>query len=65
MQVKMKSAKLTARDGWLLCPACSRGKVLKLNPGTRAVNLTVFCKVCGTESIVNIDKCLCQSACAT
>lgn len=60
-----KSDKLTAKNGWLICPACGRGKVLKLNPETRAVDLTVFCKVCGTESIVNIDECLCLSACAT
>lgn len=38
---------------------------MKLNPGTRAMELTVFCKVCGAESIVNIDECLCRSACAT
>lgn len=60
-----KAGKLTAKNGWLICPACGRGKVLKLNPATRAVDLTVFCKVCGTESIVNIDECLCLSACAT
>lgn len=65
MQNARKTAKLTARNGWLLCPACGRGKVLKLNPQTRAVELTVFCKVCGAESIVNIDECLCPSACAT
>lgn len=29
------------------------------------MELTVFCKVCGAESIVNIDECLCRSACAT
>lgn len=60
-----KPAKLAVKNRWLICPACGRGKVLKLNPGTRAVELTVFCKVCGAESIVNIDECLCQSACAT
>lgn len=65
MQVNVKSAKLIVKDGWLICPRCGRGKVLKLNPGTRAKDLTVFCKVCGQESIVNIDECLCLSACAT
>lgn len=65
MQSGTKAGKLIVKDGWLLCPTCGRGKVLKLNPGTRAVDLTVFCKVCGTESIVNIDECLCPSACAT
>ncbi|WP_369284005.1 cysteine-rich KTR domain-containing protein [Oscillibacter sp. GMB15532] len=53
------------QDKWLICPRCGRGKVLKLNPGTRAKDLTVFCKVCGQESIIDIDECLCLSACAT
>ncbi len=65
MQSTTKPAKLVVKDGWLLCPRCHRGKVLKLNPGTRARDLTVFCKVCGKESVVNIDQCLCPSACAT
>lgn len=65
MQNEAKPAKLTVKNRWLLCPACGRGKVLKLNPETRAEKLTVYCKICGTESIVNIDECLCQSACAT
>lgn len=49
----------------MICPKCGRGKVLKLNPATRATDLVVYCKVCGKESIVNIDECLCLSACAT
>ncbi len=65
MQSMPKTAKLAVKNRWMLCPACGRGKVLKLNPGTRAVELTVYCKICGTESIVNIDECLCRSACAT
>lgn len=64
MQSTPKPAKLKVKDRWLICPACGRGKVLKLNPATRAVSLTVYCKLCGAESIVNIDECLCQSACA-
>ena len=48
-----------------MCPRCGRGKVLRLNPKTRATSLTVYCKICGSESIVNIDECLCLSACAT
>jgi transcription elongation factor Elf1 len=60
-----KCDKLIAKKGWLMCPACGRGKVLKLTPRTRAEELTVYCKLCGAESIVNIDQCLSQSACAT
>lgn len=65
MQTPRESVKLVVKEGWLWCPVCGRGKVLKVRPGTRAADLTVFCKVCGRESIVNIDECLCQSACAT
>jgi len=63
--VNARNAKAKKEDIWLVCPRCGRGKVLKLNPGTRAKDLTVFCKVCGQESIVNIDERLCLSACAT
>ncbi len=48
-----------------MCPRCGRGKVLRLHPSTRAKDLPVYCKVCQTESIVNIDESLCLSACAT
>lgn len=65
LQTEVKTAKLNAKNGWLLCPRCGRGKVLRLNPDTRARSLTVYCKICGKESIVNIDECLCLSACAT
>lgn len=65
MQSKRNDGRLVTKDGWLMCPRCGRGKVLRLNPKTRATALTVYCKVCGRESTVNIDECLCQSACAT
>lgn len=65
MQCIEKHGRIKAKDGWLICPKCGRGKVLKLNPATRATDLVVYCKVCGKESIVNIDECLCPSACAT
>ena len=65
LQTEAKTAKLDTKNGWLLCPRCGRGKVLRLNLETRARSLTVYCKVCGKESIVNIDECLCLRACAT
>ena len=37
-----------------MCPACGRGKVLKLLPETEAKKLIVHCKRCNKESIVNI-----------
>lgn len=47
--------KLDIKSGWVICPKCGKGKVLKLSENTKAENLVVFCKVCGDESIVNID----------
>lgn len=37
-----------------MCPACGKHKLLRLEPDTAAENLPVYCKRCGTESIVNI-----------
>lgn len=59
LQGKVNCGKLTVKDGWLMCPACGRGKVLKVRKDTEAKNLVVHCKLCGKESTVNI-KCLCQ-----
>lgn len=39
-----------------MCPACGRGKVLRLLPNTEARNLVVHCKMCKQESIVNIPS---------
>ena len=52
---------LTVKDGWLLCPACGRSRVLKVHPETRGEAFPVFCKKCGRESLVDIDKSQCQS----
>ena len=39
-----------------MCPRCGRGKVLKLLPTTEARDLTVHCKICKQESVVNIPS---------
>lgn len=46
----------TARvsQSWLMCPACGRGKVLKLLPDTECKNLIVFCRRCKKETAINI-----------
>ena len=62
---KLNCGKLIVRDGWLMCPSCGKQRVLRIYPETRAKCLQVYCKRFGHEHIVNIDKCLCQSACAT
>ena len=48
--------RINANNGWLICPRCGRGKVLKLLPTTQATDLTVHCKICKQESVVNIPS---------
>ena len=43
------------KDGWVICPVCRKGKLLKLLPDIAVRNLPVKCKRCGQETVVNID----------
>ena len=47
--------KLVTKDGWVICPVCGKGKILKVNPDTTVHNLPRPCKRCGQISIVNIE----------
>ena len=48
---------LTVKDGYLVCPRCRQNKrVMKINPDTRAEHVVAYCRMCKTETIVNIDK---------
>ena len=60
LQTTQKSDKLTVKDGWLLCPSCGRSKVLRILPETRGRAIQVYCKKCGRETLVDIDKCQCH-----
>ena len=51
----MRCGKIIVRDGWVICPVCRKGKLLKLLPDTAVRNLPVKCKRCGQEIIANID----------
>lgn len=55
MQTKCEAGKLVVKDGWVICPFCGRGKILKVNPDSSVRNLPRPCKRCGHESIVNIE----------
>lgn len=55
MQTDARCGKLIIRDGWVICPVCQKGKLLKLRPDTTTRNLPCKCKRCGQESLVNID----------
>ena len=64
MQESGKRGTLTVKDGWLICPRCRKGKVLKVREDTEVKNLEVHCKLCGHIDIVNI-KSLSQSRSAS
>ncbi|MBP3413188.1 MAG: hypothetical protein J6K89_07995 [Oscillospiraceae bacterium] len=55
MQNEKICGKISTKGGYLLCPKCNRHKVLRLLPGTEGKNISVYCKLCRKESIVNID----------
>lgn len=56
MQNQSSCGKMKTNQGWLLCPKCGRGKVLKLLPTTVVKDLEVCCKICKQRSVVNIPK---------
>ena len=56
LQDKASCGKLTVKDGWVMCPACGRGKVLKVRADTEVKNLEVCCKLCRQKTIVNIES---------
>ena len=55
MRMDIESGKLVIKDGWVMCPVCGKGKILKINPDTTVHNLPRPCKRCGQVSIVNIE----------
>ena len=46
--------KLVIKNGWVICPICGKGKILKVNPDTTVYHLPRQCKRCGQETIVDI-----------
>lgn len=56
MHTERERGKLIVKDGWLMCPVCRKGKILRVTPETEARNLPVFCRRCSQESIVNIER---------
>ena len=64
MTVQVQNDKLQVRNGWLMCPQCGRGQVMKILPSTTGTNVVVYCKVCRTETVVNIES-QCQCHCAS
>lgn len=46
--------RITQGGTWVLCPVCRAGKVQKLAATTRAQSLTVFCRRCKRESVIDV-----------
>ena len=43
-------------DGWVRCPVCQRNKkLLRITPKTVAKHLPVYCRLCGSEIILDIE----------
>ena len=55
MNIHNDNGKMTVKDGWVICPVCRKGKVLKIRPDSIVRNLDCKCKICGQISEVNID----------
>lgn len=55
MQSRPDAVRLVVKDGWVICPVCGKGKLLKTLPDTTAHHLPRKCKRCGQETIVNIE----------
>ena len=55
MQFQEKRDRLVTKNGWVMCPVCGRGKILKINPDTSVRRLPRVCKFCKQETIVNIE----------
>lgn len=55
MQLQEKRDRLVIKNGWVMCPVCGRGKILKINPDTSVRRLPRACKLCKQETIVNIE----------
>lgn len=48
---------LIVRGGYLVCPHCRQNKrLIQVQPDTKAERLTLYCRFCKTETIVDIDK---------
>lgn len=60
MQEGINSGRVITKDGWIICPTCQKGKILKILPDSIVRNLPCKCKRCGRETIVNIDQRLSQ-----
>ena len=55
MQPKTESATIVIKDGWVFCPVCNKGKILRVLPSTTVHELPCYCKKCGQHPIISIE----------
>lgn len=47
---------LEVRGGWVICPACGRGRVLPLHPRTRGEMIPFYCKRCRRGGFLSVSS---------
>ena len=55
-----KGAKLSIKDGHIVCPVCRMTTRQIIRPETEAKNLQVFCAQCKSQMLVNIKTGQCS-----
>ncbi len=56
LQFTPARGRIITEQKWIKCPVCGRGRVLRTLPTTEIKDLPVYCKVCKTETVVNISQ---------
>ena len=44
------------KTDWVHCPICGRKTRIKIRPDTTVRNFPLFCPICKSESIIDIEK---------
>ena len=52
--MELNRDKLVVKDGWVMCPACQKMKLVRLPTGGK-VKAFVYCRRCKRERFLNID----------
>lgn len=47
---------LEVRDGWVICPACGRGRVMRLHPKTHGEMIPFYCKRCRRGGFLTVSS---------
>ena len=56
MTSMQKQTILAVKNGWVSCPHCRNGRLMKVLPDTEGTSIQVFCKHCRKEIILDIHK---------